>query len=112
MTAFYVSLLATAIRAPWVLIPCGHQLQGSGPTGNRNALGLLANDDATCFLTFAYDRCNQQRWHTDKNSYVKPLGPAKPGIFDMLGFKVRGCVCAELCGPSCFEAVLFIHACL
>ena len=38
--------------------------------------------------------------------------PAKSGTCDMLGFKVPRCVCAELCGPSCFEAVLFIHACL
>ena len=70
VTAFYVSLLATAIRAPCTLIPCVHRLKRSSPAGNRKSPNLLANDDATGFLAFAHSRCNQHQQGKDKQTLI------------------------------------------
>ena len=68
--SFYVSLLATAIRAPCTLIPWVHRLKRSSPAGNRKSPSLLANDDATGFLAFAHDRCNQHQQRKGKQTLI------------------------------------------
>ena len=41
---------------------------GPGPTGNRRTLGLLVNDDATCYLALVHGSRNQHWQGKSKQS--------------------------------------------
>ena len=66
--AFMFRSLPQAIRVPCISVPCGHRLQDQVPRGNRRTLGLLVNDDATCYLALVHGRRNQHWQGRSKQS--------------------------------------------